>query len=788
MSGPPDGAEPSVHGRASDQGRVYQAVGDQHISEYHYHYGAPDEVAPLPGPTIGRQIVGPGRSASSVQVPVPDAVRVPLVGHTPKILRDRTELLAGLRAAAANEAGGLHVLHGLGGCGKTSLAHAFFQEVTRAGPRIGFWVNASDRGSLRAGMLAVAADQGAATTELVAAHGGLRAASDLVWRCLEQSTVPWLLVLDNADDPAFLHEGNWLRESSRGLTVVTTRRALAGTWPDATLHEVGVLPVHDAAQVLRDLAPEAGSTAESVRVAEKLGCLPLALTLAGSYLAHQVLESWTMAEYEQHLESDPTSLIDQGDAAAGRRSEPRRMVSRTWQLSLEAIAGEGVPEAATLMRLLSCWSADPVPLTLLSAADAGAAGLAGLDPPLGRGRVGAALHALLAHSLVSIVRVPVGTGSVRCLQAHGVLLDSVAADVPPAQRPVLTDVAVGLIGAELPEIEAEPAVGERYRLFVPHAVKLVRGRHEPGAAERAVTLAVRLARCVHESGDYAAACALAEAAAETAERELGSGHRATLRARRCVGWALFRLGRFEESVRWSRQTLDVCERVLGPEDADTLETCCALQAALCQSGGSEEGVSLLRRVVVTRDRLWGATHARTLNARAILLEYLVPGGDADEFDRTARGTVDDCEAVLGADHPTTLMARHNQAFGLFTRGRWHEAEPVVRRTLADRERVQGAEHAQTLSAAVLLSWIAGKCGRPEEAIVLAQRVVVGQERSLGDAHPYLLTNRAALATSLAAVGRAEEARKVAERNLPFCERVLGLQDPVTVETRRALGG
>ncbi len=785
MNVPGDQAEPSVHGRASGQGRVYQAVGDQHISEYHYHYGSQEEEL-LPLSAIERSIVGRGSPGPLAQVPVPDAVRVPLVGHTPKILRDRTELMESLLEAAENEGGGIHVLHGLGGCGKTSLAHAFFRDVTREGRRIGFWVNASDRGSLRAGMLAIAADQGAGTTELVAAHSGLRAASDLVWHYLNQASVPWLLVLDNADDPALLYEGNWLRESDRGLALVTTRRAISTAWQDVTFHEVGVLPVHDAAQVLRDLAPEAGSTAESVRVAEKLGCLPLALTLAGSYLAHQILESWSMADYEHHLESDPTNLIDQGDSAAGKRSQPRRLVSRTWQLSLEAIADEGMPEAATLMRLLSCWGADPVPLTLLSSAVAGAADLTALDPPLGQSQVGAALQALLAHSLVSIVPVPVGAGSIRCLQAHGVLLDSVAADVPTGQRPILTDVAVGLIEAELPADEAEPVRGEQYRLFLPHAMKLLRGQQGAAAAERAVSMAVRLVLCVHETGDYAAAYALAETAVQTAERLLGSENLGTLRARRCAGWALFRMGRFEEAAQWHRQTLEVCERVLGSEHAETLETCCALQAPLCQTGRMEEGVSLLRGVIATRERLWGVTHAKTLNARAALLEFLVLCGEVEEFEQTARITVEDCEGALGPDHPTTLMARHNYAFGLFKCEQPQEADPVARRTLADRERVQGAEHSQTLSAALLLGWIAERCGRPEEAIVLAQRVVVGQERALGNEHPYLLTNRAGLATSLAALGRTEEAREVAERNLPLCERVLGLQDSVTVETRRIL--
>jgi hypothetical protein len=69
---------------------------------------------------------------------------------------------------------------------------------------VGLWVNASDRASLRAGMLAVAADRGAGDGELLAARTGLRPAADLVWQYLDRSSEPWLLVLDNADEPEIL--------------------------------------------------------------------------------------------------------------------------------------------------------------------------------------------------------------------------------------------------------------------------------------------------------------------------------------------------------------------------------------------------------------------------------------------------------------------------------------------------------------------------------------------------------------------------------------------------------
>lgn len=119
---------------AEGQGRIYQASGDQHITEHHHH--------------------GPDRTG-------PDSVRRPAVGRAPVVLRDRAGEMDRLRAAVESGVGNrVYVLHGLGGCGKTAVAYTLFQHATGQAGRIGLWVNASDPASLRAGMLAVAADRG----------------------------------------------------------------------------------------------------------------------------------------------------------------------------------------------------------------------------------------------------------------------------------------------------------------------------------------------------------------------------------------------------------------------------------------------------------------------------------------------------------------------------------------------------------------------------------------------------------------------------------------------------
>lgn len=714
-----------IDGRASGQGRVFQTGGDQYIEEHHHHYepGA----APLLAPAAPRDMTAP------------DSVRVPLVGRAPGILRDRAELMERLRAAVTGPGGDVHVLHGLGGCGKTAVAHALFTEAVRDHGRIGLWVNASERISLRAGMLAVAGDRGATTGELAAASSGQRAAADLVWHYLDHSAQPWLLVLDNADDPSVLEEGGWLRTSPLGTVLVTTRHATSPLWhgTGAARHPVGVLPEPDAAQVLCDLAPDAGTVESAQKVARRLGCLPLALTLAGSHLSHQLLESWSMDEYDRKLSEDSTALVDQGAAGTGS-SQSRHLVGRTWQLSLDALAEQGLPEATALLRLLSCWAADPVPLSLLMPVARGEVDLGHLAPPLPAGKVESALRGLLDHSLIGTVEAD----GHRCVQAHGVLLDSVAAGAPDTQHAALSEAAGRLLEAALPPEGDESAQARtRLRSLAPHVGRLLRMMPGEGTAG----LAVRAARQVNEAGDAPGALAMSHSVADTAERLLGAEHPVVLDARDVLGRALHGMGRFAEAEAVHRAVLESRERVLGHEHLDTLRSCFALNMPLDVLDRDAEGEQFLRRALRGQRQILGEHSPETLLTHAYLLEILPQLGKEEEFDSEAPALVAVCERALSPDHPTTLMARHLHGFGLYRFGRYREAEPLARRTLADRTRVQGPEHRFTLSAMFLIGAVAYHLGELEEAIDHLRRRDELLVQALGAQHPSVISGRDRLA-------------------------------------------
>ncbi|MEV7557999.1 tetratricopeptide repeat protein [Streptomyces sp. NPDC089795] len=687
--------------RARGEGRIYQASGDQHITEHHHH--SPDWSGP-------------------------DSVRRPMVGRIPVVLRDRVEEMDRLRAAVEPGVGNcIYVLHGLGGCGKTAVANALFQHATHQAGRLGLWVNASDPASLRAGMLAVAADRGATDGELVGARAGLRPAADLVWHYLDHSDQPWLLVLDNADNPAILRDGGWLRTSPAGTVVVTTRQAAAHWWHGAELLQFGVLPRADAALVLRDLAPHAGSLEDAAEVADRLGRLPLALTLAGGFLAHQVIDPWTLADYSRRLDGsaglDPIELIEQGATAIG--GDSRHLPSRTWQLSLDALAAQGSPEASHLLRLLACWSSDPLPLSVLIGAD--------LGPTLPTSRLETALRGLLDHSLTGLA-----PGDMRCLRTHGVLLDSVARATPADQHEQLAATAARLCLALLPEMPDRGPQDPRVNLLAPHVIALLQRTASRATSqstvEAAAACALRLVIAVHRSGDYASALSLGSDAVELLRPRLGEDHISLIRLRRRVGRGLHRLGRFEESENLLRELLEDCERILGPDALDTLDTCRRLASALANLDRGSDCVTLHRRAAEGYIRELGPVHPATLVVRANLLEATTRSIEVEAGPKL----VTECRREVGEDHSITLGTELNCAFALNRAGRPEEALPYSRSAFVKFMRRFGPDYPITLNARQGLAVILHALDQNVEAIDHLEEVAEGRIRALGPNHPWTI--------------------------------------------------
>ncbi|GHE07320.1 tetratricopeptide repeat protein [Streptomyces alanosinicus] len=338
------------------------------------------------------------------------------------------------------------------------------------------------------------------------------------------------------------------------------------------------------------------------------------------------------------------------------RTTPRHTrFSTTWQLSLDVLARQDVPEALTLLRLLACFAPmpAPLPLALLAPAALDATSLPRLDPSLTRDRADAALQGLISTSLVSLIDVPGDRGQrpVLSLQTHGLLLDTVAGQIPDSALGDLLLSATALLGGAITDRPSS----QDLRLIAPHALAVLRRARAdaagPHAAREALGLVRRLRGLHHDRGEITATLELATHAAAFSGAVFGADSAEAADDSYQLGRAHTGAGRFAEAETLLRGVLAARERELGPDDARTLDSAHALGIALYGLGRWAEDEQLLRRALAGRERLLGPDHPDTLDVCAGLADALGEQGRWEEAEHLAHSTLERSAALLGEDPP-----------------------------------------------------------------------------------------------------------------------------------------
>jgi tetratricopeptide (TPR) repeat protein len=731
-------------------------------------------------PRLKRKALGAttGRSVIGLPVAVP-------TGDLPEVMRGREQLMEQLHRLSRRSNQGPAVLAGVGGAGKSTVATSFAEvcQQTRLGRRhiLVWWISVADQSALTGGLVTVARQLGASLDDLEVIRSGGLDGPDRLWELLDDSARRWLLIFDNADTPADLgaplpstsntstsntarpaqHRPapgagtGWVRSSRRGLVIVTTRvddRAIWGR--NAQMLPVGRLSDDEAGQLLLDLAPDAGDSTDARKLAQRLGGLPLPMRIAGLHLGSDTSRWSTFAEYEQAFD-DPRdrprmlSIIP----GIGVPDEPRYIVMRTWELSLDDLAEQGVPQARPLLRVLSCLSAPiPIPRKILVSASlekllvprTGARGVSSEH------RLEDALHGLRTRGLIEI-RSSHGE--------HAILVQPVIADTNRAHladapdgkrdteliRSAAVEIIVGAIAGLNPDRNSS---WPTYIAIGPHIHALydtVARQINMALLTDLVNATIMVARAYNYMGDIAEGERLCRVACSAGDI-IGPDDRVALRARKELAWCLTVQRRWPEAEAIYHEILSASQRALGDDDPNTITTRNELAwAAACQHRWGEAEAAY-REVLAARTR------------------------------------------VLGPDDRATLLTRHELAWAIANQeGRERDAQPILEEVITARERVLGDGDRRILLTRRDLAWVAAKLGEnPRAAVIEYQDVVRSFMHDLGEQHPDTLTTWHQLAWAMSLAGTRRAALKEYRKVLRAQGHALGENHPDTTATREAL--
>ncbi|GAB4200688.1 MAG: hypothetical protein OHK0022_22010 [Roseiflexaceae bacterium] len=666
------------------------------------------------------------------------------------------------RVAAQLKAGGtIAVSTGIGGVGKTQLA---IEAAHRYGRYFGggvFWLSFANPNSIPTEI----ADCGRA---IGAFHEAERLDLDAqVQRTLARwtSDVPRLLIFDNCEDEALLRR--W-RPTTGGCRVLVTSRKQTAWSPDlrVTLLPLDVLPRAASVQLLQKLALRL-TAEEADQIAEELGDLPLALHLAGHYLA--LYHSLAVESYLAKLRSPELlahrSLIGHGVQGMPTEREPH--VARAFTLSFDRLNQNDPVDvlACQFLARAACFAPGELfaqnwlKTTVTIAGDEEDQQIARTD----------AMNRLLALGLLE------QEGD--WLRLHRLLAAFTENLLSEAEALPAVEQVVNQIAALASETNGPQAMLPT----LPHLRHLVQeiGERED---EVAAGLCNNLGLYLSVVGAFREALPLLKRALVIAERVLGRDHPNTAAVLNNLA-ELYRVqGAYEQALPLLERALAIHERVLGRYHPDTALSLNNLAALYQAQGDYEQALPLLERALVIYEQELGRDHYYTTKSLNNLAELYRVQGNYGQALPLHEQVLDIRERVLGSDHLDTAESLNNLATLLVVVGAHTRALPLLERVLEIQERRLGSNHPDTATSLNNLAYLHKSQGAYDRALPLLELALKIQERLLGSDHPDIARSLNNLAELYRAQGVYERVLSLHEQALGIRERVLGKDHPDTAQS------
>jgi hypothetical protein len=420
----------------------------------------------------------------------------------------------------------------------------------------------------------------------------------------------WLLIFDNAEDPAAL--ASYL-SGGGGQVVITSRNP--GWHELATSVEVDVFARDESIALLCRRAPQL-TDGEAGRVAKALGDLPLALAQAGAYLADTAIG---VEGYLTLLAERTRELLAHGASVTYPVS-----LAASVQLALDRLAVQS-PGAMELLTVAAYLAPEPIPLTLLTTHPAQ------LPDPLAAVAGDPLAFAELTRLLrqYGLARVEPAT-----LTLHRLL--AAILRTQPHQHQDLPTLAVGLLRAAVPDDDPwnNPPVWPAWRQLLPHVLIATDPHRTVTMVEWEVAwLLHRAAEYLHARGEPATARPLFERARDLRRSLLGPDHPDTLESASRLSLNLFELGQYEPARQLGEDTLPRYRRVLGEDHPDTLLSATILAATLRELEQYEPARQLAEDTLTRQRRVLGEDHPETLRSARSLAAVLANPGEHDPARR-----------------------------------------------------------------------------------------------------------------------------------------------------------
>jgi tetratricopeptide (TPR) repeat protein len=591
----------------------------------------------------------------------------------------------------------------------------------------------------------------------------LTQAASLVIDALSSTSLRWLLVYDNANEPDDLAH---LIPSAGGHVILTSRNQTWSNVWDAI--EVNVFDRAESVALVQKRGNEI-AFADANRLAEKLGDLPLALDQAASW---QAATGMPVSDYLDLFDEHHRVLLTEGKPT-GYPTTIAALVKLAYQR-----LQHDYPGVAQLLEMFAVLGAEPISLDLLRWGRN-----ADIPDPLGP-----ALKDKIALGRIVRDLRKFGLASVDMknrIQVHRlfqlVLRDELGEDQLRQSR---TNVH-RLLGAANPGEPDDDATHRAHAEIAPHVLPSGLIAADSEDARRVVLDQIRYLWII---GDYDGSRRLGEAAVPVWEKradqpDLGPDGELTLLATRHLAATLISLGITDRARELAERALTRLREnpAFGADHEHSLFTADVLAVVQRVVGEYELALTTDRENVERHQRVFGDEDPQTLRNRgnlAVNLRMLsdFPGAYEIDSDNVRR-----YEETLNEQDRSLLLAQTNLARDLYGLGRYTEALSLQARIMPTyRRTMRNPKHPEILLAARTQAIAMRKTGQYAEALRAARENYRDTTARYGDSHQSALAATMTYANTLRVSAELGEARGLALEAMNRYRRVFGEKHPLTL--------
>ena len=622
-------------------------------------------------------------------------------------LADLREQLISGRIGAWKQA-----ITGMGGVGKTQLAVEYVY-LYRNEYVVMWWMRAEEPVTLASdyeGLADVIGEKALGLSEDRMADHDAKIQAIQRWLDNESN---WLLVFDNAKEPENI--APYIPHQGGGHVLITSRTRDWNGVAESD-RELGVFDRDDAVKFIIERTGQSDENAAEV-LANELGCLPLALEQAGSYIKTRY------KSIDEYL-----TLFRERHEALLQRERPANYpdtVATTWEISFQQ-AERDTKSAADFAALCAYVAPDNIPRWLFSNVPSSLAE----ELPLLADDVEFedAMAALQNYSLITVTEDAISIH--RLMQM--IVRDRLGED---GERKWV-EMAVQLLNGAFPSDTDDRTTWPSYAALMSHVLQVKEHAERLGiASETVAVLLSNAGNYLRVQADFSTARLFHEQALKIMKVVYGDNHPNVAGALNNLGLVLAELGDYPNAKDYHEQALKIRKAIYGDKHPQVAMSLNNLGLVLAELGDYPNAKECFEQALGIYKAIYGDKHPDVASALFSLGTVLELSGDYPNAKDYHEQALKIRKAIYGDKHPQVAMSLNNLGLVLVDLGDYPKAKECFEQALKIRRVVYGDKHPYVATSLNNLGVILVKLGDSIQAKDCQEQASEIYKAIYGDKHP-----------------------------------------------------